>query len=532
MYFVEFPKLNLGFNINPVAFSIGNFNIYWYGIIISIAFLVSFLYAILNVKRFKIDQDKFIDCVIVGLIAGIIGARLFYVLFYPGDTYIKNPISVFYLHEGGLAIYGGIICGLLGGGLMAKHKKLNVLACLDVASISFLIGQSIGRWGNFINQEAFGGPTNLPWGMVSRNTAYVSSGPVHPCFLYESIWCIIGFFILNWFSKKYRKYDGEMFLMYMVWYGIGRCFIEQLRSDSLLIPMTSLPISQVISILCVIIGLALLIYFYAMQNPESKLGQWLSKFTSNEIQIKEKESQENIDIENKLLEDEPTVESKPESTNVESKETNDEKSAVKKEIAKNISESVPKEISNEKPATKKRTTKRASSTKSEPKETSDKKPTTKKTSANKANPEEASDEKLVAKKRTTKKASSTKSEPKETSDEKPTTKKRKTTKKASTAKANPEEASDGKLVTKKRTTKKASSTKSESKEDLDENPTTKKGTTTKKVSTSKAESQETSDEKPATKKRTTKRTSSTSSKSTIDKKEKDSQQDSENSQQK
>ena len=491
MYFVEFPKLNLGFNINPVAFSIGNFNIYWYGIIISIAFLVSFLYAILNVKRFKIDQDKFIDCVIVGLIAGIIGARLFYILFYPGDTYIKNPISVFYLHEGGLAIYGGIICGLLGGGLMAKHKKLNVLACLDVASISFLIGQSIGRWGNFINQEAFGGPTDLPWGMVSRNTAYVSSSPVHPCFLYESIWCIIGFFILNWFSKKYRKYDGEMFLMYMVWYGIGRCFIEQLRSDSLLIPMTSLPISQVISILCVIIGLALLIYFYAMQNPESKLGQWLSKFTSkkdnSEIQIKEKESQENINIENKLLEEKSTVESKPESTNVESKKTNDEKPAVKKESAKKTSESVPKEISDEKPATKKRTTKRAPSTKTEPKETPD---------------------------------------------EKTTTKKRTTTRKASTAKANSEEAFDEKLVTKKRTTKKASSTKSEPKETSDEKPTTKKRATTRKVSTAKAESQETSDEKSATKKKTTKRTSSTSSKSTIDKKEKDSQQDSENSQQK
>ena len=271
MYFVEFPNFGLSFYVSPVAFSIGNFNIYWYGIILSSAFVLAFLYAILNAKRFKVDSDKFIDCVIVGLISGIIGARLFYVLFFPGDTYIKNPMSAFYLHEGGLAIYGGIIFGLLGGGLMARYRNINVLACLDLASISFLIGQAIGRWGNFVNQEAFGGPTDLPWGMMSENTKYIIAGPVHPCFLYESIWCIIGFFLLNWFSKKYRKYDGEMFLMYILWYGLGRFFIEQLRVDNLLIPFINFPISQFIALACVIVAAILLIYFHGKHNPSSKV---------------------------------------------------------------------------------------------------------------------------------------------------------------------------------------------------------------------------------------------------------------------
>ena len=261
MYHVQFPKLGWSFDIDPIAFLIGGLNVYWYGVIISIGFLVAFLYAVKNSRRFGLDANRLIDCIIVGLVTGIIGARLFYVIFYPGDIYHNDPTSIFYIQQGGLAIYGGIIGGLLGGIGIAKLKRLNIFACLDLAALGFLIGQGIGRWGNFVNQEAFGTPTDLPWGMLSENTLYESLLPVHPCFLYESIWCILGFVLLHLFSLKKRKYDGQIFLMYIVWYGMERFFVEGLRTDSLLIPGIHLRVSQVIAVLTALTGIVLLVVF-------------------------------------------------------------------------------------------------------------------------------------------------------------------------------------------------------------------------------------------------------------------------------
>lgn len=256
-YNVQFPSLGLNFHINPVAFSINGFNIYWYGIIIGCGFLLALIYALKSLKHFGINRDGFFDCVLAGLICGIIGARLYYVIFR-WDYYMQNPSEILSIHNGGLAIYGGVIGGLLGGCIVAKIKKISIPAILDVAMPGFLIGQGIGRWGNFINQEAFGTPTDLPWGMLSENTNGVT---VHPCFLYESIWCILGFFLLFWFSRKHRKYDGQIFLMYLVWYGFERMIVEGLRTDSLYTPIFGLRVSQILAALTMIAGIVLLTVF-------------------------------------------------------------------------------------------------------------------------------------------------------------------------------------------------------------------------------------------------------------------------------
>ena len=260
-YNVTFPHLGLEFNINPVAFSIGNFHVYWYGIIIAAGFLLALIYASFSYKKMNIDINRLFDVVIVGLIAGVIFARLFYVVFYPGDKYWKNPLEIFQIHDGGLAIYGGIIGAVVFGSLMAKLRKLKVTAVLDIAALGFLIGQCVGRWGNFINQEAFGSATELPWGMHSENTAAVVDGNVHPCFLYESLLCLLGFVLLHFFTRRFRRYDGQTFLLYIVWYGACRFFIEGLRTDSLIIPGTGLRVSQVIAAACVVAGIILLVLF-------------------------------------------------------------------------------------------------------------------------------------------------------------------------------------------------------------------------------------------------------------------------------
>lgn len=260
-YNVTFPHLGLEFNINPVAFSIGNFHVYWYGIIIAAGFLLALIYASFSCKKMNIDINRLFDVVIVGLITGVIFARLFYVVFYPGDKYWKNPLEIFQIHDGGLAIYGGIIGAVVFGSLMAKLRKLKVTAVLDIAALGILIGQCVGRWGNFINQEAFGSATELPWGMHSENTAAVVDGNVHPCFLYESLLCLLGFVLLHFFTRRFRRYDGQTFLLYIVWYGACRFFIEGLRTDSLIIPGTSLRVSQVIAAACVVAGIILLVLF-------------------------------------------------------------------------------------------------------------------------------------------------------------------------------------------------------------------------------------------------------------------------------
>ena len=255
MYNVSFPKMGIELMVNPVALSIGNFNIYWYGIIIGTGFLLALLFAVKSLKRYGISNDAFFDCVLFGLIGGIVGARLYYVIFR-WDTYSQDIMQIFAIHNGGLAIYGGIIGGLGTACIVAKIKKVNIPAMLDIGGMGFLIGQGIGRWGNFVNQEAFGTPTDLPWGMVSENTDNIA---VHPCFFYESVWCLLGFFVLYFISRKWRRFDGQMFLLYLIWYGFERMIVEGLRTDSLMTPFLGLRVSQILSGALVIIGTVLLI---------------------------------------------------------------------------------------------------------------------------------------------------------------------------------------------------------------------------------------------------------------------------------
>lgn len=230
------------FKINPVAFTLpigkNGWDIYWYGIIIATGFLLAVLYAVRNAKRFNLNFDKLLDVVLVTAPVSILCARTYYVLF---DGERLGSVSEFFgfgANSGfsGLAIYGGVIGAAVCGTLMCRLKKIKIFDALDLAAVGFLIGQGVGRWGNFTNQEAYGLPTGSTfWGMRSERTVReMGEGLVHPCFLYESIWCIIGFFILNKLSKK-RKFSGEIALYYCVWYGFGRGFIELLRTDSLMI---------------------------------------------------------------------------------------------------------------------------------------------------------------------------------------------------------------------------------------------------------------------------------------------------------
>lgn len=261
MHQVSFPGLGLDFSINSVAFSIGTYEVRWYALFIATGFILAVLYANRRTSYYGIDKDKLLDCIIVGFVCAIIGARLYYVAF-SWDDYKDDLTKIFMIHEGGLAIYGGLIGALAGGLTMAKIRKLQIPGTLDLAAFGFLIGQGIGRWGNFTNQEAFGTETTLPWGMLSDNTY---GETVHPCFLYESLWCLLGFVLLHFFSKKFQQYKGQIFLMYLVWYGTERTVVEGLRTDSLYLPFSigsyQPRVSQVLSFALVVTGVVLLIIF-------------------------------------------------------------------------------------------------------------------------------------------------------------------------------------------------------------------------------------------------------------------------------
>ena len=271
---VQFPALGLSFSLNRIAFSIGGMNIYWYGVCIAVGMCLALVFAFRHGVEFGVDADAMVDVILIGVVMGILCARLYYVAMSPYDY--ETLWDVLAIRDGGLAIYGGIIGGFLFGGLACKWRKVPVLPMFDLAAMGFLIGQGCGRWGNFFNQEAFGCNTTLPWGMYSEATrAYLmgstvtaQSGvtidpnlPVHPTFLYESIWCFVGFLLLFRYIKK-RRFNGDIALRYMIWYGAGRFWIEALRTDSLmLVPSIGLRVSQLVAGIAVVAGLAAEIYF-------------------------------------------------------------------------------------------------------------------------------------------------------------------------------------------------------------------------------------------------------------------------------
>ena len=279
-FHIQFPNLGWEFDINRVAFALGSFKVYWYGLIIATGLMLAILYAYKTAPRFQLDFNKLMNCVFVGIVTGIIGARLYFCIF-KWDYYFAHPIEIFYIHEGGLAIYGGIIGAIAGGLIVAKIQKMRFLPILDVVMIGFLIGQGLGRWGNFFNQEAYGTVTNLPWAMMSEGTL---NQPVHPCFLYESLWCLLGALLLHLYGKYRQRYAGELFFMYLVWYGFERMFVEGLRTDSLYLPFQifgmDIRVSQVLSFALFVFGIVILIInrhkeepFYADYRRQKGIGR-------------------------------------------------------------------------------------------------------------------------------------------------------------------------------------------------------------------------------------------------------------------
>lgn len=246
---IGFPNLGLEFTLSRVACTVLGKDIYWYGIIICAGFILAALYVNSRTKDFGITSDNLTDCLIICVPLGIICARIYYVVFEWG-YYAQHPGEIIAIWKGGIAIYGGIIGTLIGLFVYSRVKKLSLASLCDLASFGLLIGQCIGRWGNFVNGEAHGGPTTLPWGMTIDGQSMV-----HPTFLYESLWNLAGFVLLHFYSKK-RRFKGEIALLYAAWYGAGRAWIEGLRTDSLYIG--SVRVSQLLAIISCIAAVAVL----------------------------------------------------------------------------------------------------------------------------------------------------------------------------------------------------------------------------------------------------------------------------------
>lgn len=305
---VSFPGFGIGeFNLNKFLFQIGDsFNIAWYGVIITLGIVLAFAYTVFRGKYEKIKFDDIIDVALWTVVLGVIGARAYYVIFEieeyisraQGDvwTFIKLAVSI---HEGGLAIYGGIIFGILGIIIGALIKKMNPIKLMDMAGPGVMIAQALGRWGNFVNGEAFGGQIAeghplyfLRMGIIS-GTSHQKFDTwdmvyVHPTFLYESIWNVLGFIVINIFYKK-KKFNGQIACMYLAWYGFGRFFIEGLRTDSLFIPGTEIRTSQLVGAICFFVfgGLLIagLIYSRKFKNPDAKLSKF-DEFIKPSIDMK------------------------------------------------------------------------------------------------------------------------------------------------------------------------------------------------------------------------------------------------------
>lgn len=309
---VTFPGLGLEFHLNSILLSITeNFGIHWYGAIIAVGFLLAVLWCCRQSSRFGIKQDDLIDMLFFAVPLGIIGARLYYVIFEFSDLYyVKGDLGetlrrIVRIWDGGLAIYGGVIVGVLTAFVVSRVKKISFPALADLCCMGLLIGQIAGRWGNFVNVEAFGSVTDVPWRMAGPNVAnyllnnslvdaetyeqIVSSGAlgVHPTFFYESMWNLIGLLLIALVIARYRKFDGQMFLSYVAWYGIGRFWIEGLRTDSLYVLGTGLRVSQLLAGVSALAALGIMVYAFLHLKKTGPKPLYAD-------QIKEKETREDV----------------------------------------------------------------------------------------------------------------------------------------------------------------------------------------------------------------------------------------------
>lgn len=262
---ITFPNLGISVDPSPVALRVFGKDIYWYGIIIAVGFVLAVVYMMYRSKDFGVTSDDTLDLVLWTVPIGVICARLYYCIFY-WELYADNPISMLYIWQGGLAIYGAVIGGTITVVIVSKVKKIRTGVFLDLASMGVLIGQIFGRWGNFMNREAHGSVTDsfFKMGLVD------AAGQVtyyHPTFLYESVWNLVGFIGIHFLSKKKRKFDGEVFLLYIGWYGLGRAWIEGLRTDSLMLFSTGIRVSQLVAIVSFVAAAAVLAYVLLKKKP-------------------------------------------------------------------------------------------------------------------------------------------------------------------------------------------------------------------------------------------------------------------------
>ena len=291
MTYVSFPGFGIEpFHMDRIAFSLFGIDVNWYGLIITCGMILAVLYALWHAKHEGVKSDDIIDLALALIFCGVIGARLYYVIMefdqylVSGGTFLQNLGGTLYnciaIWNGGLAIYGGIIAGFLAAMVVARAKRIPFPVIADIAGPAVMVGQIIGRWGNFVNVEAFGAETTLPWRMgvlysFNDGVSFVSEKFVHPTFIYESLWNLLGLILITYFYKK-KKFHGQMFLTYMTWYGFGRMLIEGLRADSLYVG--SIRISQLVGFVTFVVGAVLIIY--NLQRVKKKS---LSEKTDEEV---------------------------------------------------------------------------------------------------------------------------------------------------------------------------------------------------------------------------------------------------------
>ena len=276
-YIIDFP--GLGIRINPSAqFEIGPLSIHLYGVIIALGLILAVVYALRRRDQFGISEDDLMDGVLWVAPFAILCARLYYCIF-EWEHYASNPISILYIWEGGLAIYGAVIGAAIGVIIHCKLiKKISMLAMLDMVSLGFFIGQILGRWGNFFNREAHGGVTDSFLRMGLLNPLTMEGNYYHPTFLYESLWNLVGFVALHIYSKK-RRYDGQVALCYVAWYGLGRAMIEGLRTDSLWIG--PFRVSQLLAaVSCVA---AVIVLFLMSRKPHPAENLFVNKVAAKKL---------------------------------------------------------------------------------------------------------------------------------------------------------------------------------------------------------------------------------------------------------